>query len=202
MRRLWTEDRVEFEGEFYRTHGASVYDRPEQPVPVYVAAGGPLVARYAGRSGDGFICTSGKGRELYEDKLLPAVDEGLEKSGRTRDDIDRMIEIKLSYDRDPDAGAAQRALLGAAVAERGAEARRDDPIEMERLADELSDEQIAKRWIVTSDPAEAVEDGPAVRRLGLQPHRLPRARATTRRASSSSSRPTCCPGCVSSAESL
>ena len=28
---------------------------------------------------------------------------------------------------------------------------------MERLADELSDEEIAKRWIVTSDPAEAVE---------------------------------------------
>ena len=129
MRRLWTEDRVEFEGEFYRTHGASVYDRPEQPVPVYVAAGGPLVARYAGRSGDGFICTSGKGRELYEDKLLPAVDEGLAKSGRTRSDLDRMIEIKLSYDRD-----AEQALHNV-----------------------RSDEQIAKRWIVTSDPAQAVE---------------------------------------------
>ena len=86
MRRLWTEERVEFEGEYYRTHAATVYDRPEQPIPVYVAAGGPLVARYAGRSGDGFICTSGKGRDLYEDKLLPAVDEGLAKSGRTRDD--------------------------------------------------------------------------------------------------------------------
>ena len=73
--RLWTEERVEFEGDYYRTHAATVYDRPEVPVPVYVAAGGPLVARYAGRSGDGFICTSGKGRELYEDKLLPAIDE-------------------------------------------------------------------------------------------------------------------------------
>ena len=103
LRRLWTEERVTFEGTYFRTHDATVYDRPEEPVPVYVAAGGPLVARYAGRSGDGFICTSGKGRELYEDKLLPAVDEGLQKSGRTREHIDRMIEIKLSYDRDPDA---------------------------------------------------------------------------------------------------
>ena len=34
---------------------------PTTPIPIYVAAGGPTVARYAGRAGDGFICTSGKG---------------------------------------------------------------------------------------------------------------------------------------------
>ena len=41
-------------------------------MPIYVAAGGPLVAKYAGRAGDGFICTSGKGMDLYAEKLLPA----------------------------------------------------------------------------------------------------------------------------------
>ena len=70
-------------------------------MPIYIAAGGPVVARYAGRSGDGFICTSGKGPELYRDKLIPAVDEGLAKAGRAGGSIDRMIEIKLSYDTDP-----------------------------------------------------------------------------------------------------
>src|ERR1700712_3344057 len=100
MRRLWTEERVTFDGQYYQTTDATVYDRPALPVPVYIAAGGPLVARYAGRAGDGFICTSGKGRELYEDKLLPAVAEGLEKAGRPSDSIDRMIEIKLSFDPD------------------------------------------------------------------------------------------------------
>jgi coenzyme F420-dependent glucose-6-phosphate dehydrogenase len=98
MRQLWTEGRVDFEGEYYSTHGASIYDRPDVPVPVYVAAGGPVVARYAGRAGDGFICTSGKGMELYTDKLIPAVKEGAEKAGRSVDGIDHMIEIKLSYD--------------------------------------------------------------------------------------------------------
>lgn len=80
-----------------------IYDRPEQPVPIYVAAGGPMVARFAGRFGDGFICTSGKGMELYTDKLIPAVEEGAEKADRDAAGIDRMIEIKISYDRDPDA---------------------------------------------------------------------------------------------------
>ena len=31
MRQLWTEDGVSFEGEFYRTVDATVYDKPEQP---------------------------------------------------------------------------------------------------------------------------------------------------------------------------
>jgi coenzyme F420-dependent glucose-6-phosphate dehydrogenase len=33
----------------------------------------------------------------------------------------------------------------------------DDPIEMEKAADALPIEQVAKRWIVASDPDEAVE---------------------------------------------
>ena len=90
----------------------------EQPVPVYIAAGGPVVAKYAGRAGDGFICTSGKGMELYTEKLIPAVAEGAAKAGRDAAAIDRMIEIKLSYDRDPGRGAGEQPVLGAAVADR------------------------------------------------------------------------------------
>jgi coenzyme F420-dependent glucose-6-phosphate dehydrogenase len=157
MRELWTQDRVTFEGDYYRTTDATVYDRPEVPVPVYVAAGGPLVARYAGRSGDGFICTSGKGEDLYRDKLLPAVDEGLEKSGRTRDDLDRMIEVKLSWD--PDHEQAVRNCRFWAALSLTAEQKHgtSDPLEMERLGDALPDEQVAKRWIVSSDPHEVVD---------------------------------------------
>jgi coenzyme F420-dependent glucose-6-phosphate dehydrogenase len=156
MRMLWTEERVTFEGDYYRTTDATVYDRPEQPIPVYVAAGGPVVARYAGRAGDGFICTSGKGEELYRDKLLPAVDEGLEKSGRTRADLDRMIEVKLSWDPDRDL-AVQNCRFWAALSLTAEQKHgTSDPMEMERLGDELTDEQVAKRWIVSSDPDEVV----------------------------------------------
>ena len=51
-------------------------------MPIYVAAAGALVASYAGRSGDGFICTSGKKRELYTETLLPKVAEGIAGAGR------------------------------------------------------------------------------------------------------------------------
>ncbi|MEO6116864.1 MAG: glucose-6-phosphate dehydrogenase (coenzyme-F420) [Pseudolysinimonas sp.] len=156
MRRLWTEDRVSFEGEYYQTVDASIYDRPETPIPVYIAAGGPVVARYAGRAGDGFICTSGKGMTLYTDELIPAVKEGAEKAGRDYDAIDKMIEIKLSYDTDPKV-ALENTRFWAPLA-LGKEQKHDitDPIEMEKAADALPIETIAKRWIVGSDPDEVV----------------------------------------------
>jgi coenzyme F420-dependent glucose-6-phosphate dehydrogenase len=156
MRQLWTEGRVDFEGEYYSTHGASIYDRPDVPVPVYVAAGGPVVARYAGRAGDGFICTSGKGMELYTDKLIPAVKEGAEKAGRSVDGIDHMIEIKLSYDTSYET-ALQNTRFWSPLS-LSAEQKHDitDPIEMEAAADALPIEQVAKRWIVGADPDEVV----------------------------------------------
>jgi coenzyme F420-dependent glucose-6-phosphate dehydrogenase len=156
MRQLWTEDRVDFEGEYYSTHGASIYDRPDVPVPVYIAAGGPVVARYAGREGDGFICTSGKGMELYTEQLIPAVQEGADKVGRDSAAIDRMIEIKLSYDTSQET-ALENTRFWAPLA-LGKEQKHDitDPIEMERAADALPIEQIASRWIVGSDPDEVV----------------------------------------------
>ena len=75
---------VDFEGTYYRTHEATVYDKPDEPVPIYIAASGPAAARLAGRIGDGFICTSGKGAELYTDTLLPALAEGAERPAATR----------------------------------------------------------------------------------------------------------------------
>lgn len=158
MRQLWSEDRVNFRGEYYSTHDASIYDRPETPIPVYIAAGGPFVARYAGRAGDGFICTSGKGVELYTEELIPAVKEGAEKAGREFEQIDRMIEIKLSYDTDLDTALDNTRFWSPLSLSKEQKHDITDPIEMEQAADALPIEQIAKRWIVGTDPDAVVAE--------------------------------------------
>ena len=81
IRQLWTEERVTFEGEYYRTSNATIYDKPDEPVPIYLAASGPLAAKLCGRVGDGFICTSGKNPELYE-TLIENLEEGAAKVER------------------------------------------------------------------------------------------------------------------------
>ncbi|MBM7229531.1 glucose-6-phosphate dehydrogenase (coenzyme-F420) [Dietzia cinnamea] len=157
MRELWTGETTSFSGDFYSTKDAFLYDVPEGGVPVYVAAGGPVVAKYAGRVGDGFICTSGKGMELYTDKLLPAVEEGARINERDSSTIDRMIEIKISYDPDPEKALENCRFWAPLSLTPEQKHSVDSPREMERLADELPIEQVAKRWIVASDPDDAVE---------------------------------------------
>jgi coenzyme F420-dependent glucose-6-phosphate dehydrogenase len=156
MRAVWTGDRVNFDGDYYSTHDASIYDRPEGGIPVYIAAGGPTVAKYAGRAGDGFICTSGKGMELYTEQLIPAVKEGVAASDRSYDDLDRMIEIKLSYEETREAALENTRFWSPLSLSKEQKHDITDPIEMERAADALPIEEIAKRWIVGTDSDEVV----------------------------------------------
>jgi coenzyme F420-dependent glucose-6-phosphate dehydrogenase len=167
IRELWTHDRVSFDGEYYQTLAATVYDRPEQPIPIYIAAGGPQMAKYAGRTGDGIICTSGKGMELYADKLMPAADEGLAAAGRDPSELDRMIEIKLSYDRDLDQARENTRFWAPLSLTAEQKHGLHDPIEMQRAGAELPIEQIAGRWIVTDDPEQVVEQIRPYLQVGL-----------------------------------
>jgi coenzyme F420-dependent glucose-6-phosphate dehydrogenase len=156
MRRLWTGEEVSFDGEYYKLVDAVIYDRPDMPVPIYVAAGGPQMAKYAGRVADGMICTSGKGMDLYTEKLLPAVAEGEQAAERAAGAVDRMLEVKFSYDRDPKLALENTRFWAPLSLSQEQKHSVGSAVEMERLADELPIEQVAKRWIVASDPDEAV----------------------------------------------
>jgi coenzyme F420-dependent glucose-6-phosphate dehydrogenase len=154
--RLWTEERVTHDGTYYRTANATIYDRPEQPVPIHVAASGPAAARLAGRIAAGFICTSGKGMDMYRDVLLPNVEEGAQKAGRNYADIEKTIEMKVSFDTDRSRALEDTREWAALALTPDEKMGIHDPIEMERRADALSTERAASRWIVSTDPEEHV----------------------------------------------
>lgn len=155
IRKLWLEERVDFAGDYYRTEKATIYDRPERPVPIYVAASGPLAAKLAGRAGDGFIATSGKRPELYRE-LLDKLAEGAEQAGRDAGAIAKMIEIKVSYDSDPQRAKESTYPWAALALTPEEKSDVDDPIEMQRLAD-ANQERAVTRFIVSDDPDEVVE---------------------------------------------
>jgi coenzyme F420-dependent glucose-6-phosphate dehydrogenase len=157
MRRLWSEDRVSYTGTYYKTQNATIYDRPPGGIPLWIAAGGPQMAKYAGRVGDGFICTSGKGAELYRDQLLPAFEEGAREAGKDPSTLEKMIEVKVSFDTDRLRALEDTRLWGALALSGQEKTGVEDPLEMERLADALPIERTASRWIVSTDPDEHVE---------------------------------------------
>lgn len=157
IRLLWSEDRVTFDGDFYETKNATIYDRPDRQVPIYLAGSGPIATRLAGEIGDGFITTSGKGPELYTDTLLPALAEGARTGGRDTSDMGMVMEVKVSFDADLAHAREVTKFWGALALSAEEKTGVWDPVEMERLADALPAERTATRWIVSDDPREHVE---------------------------------------------
>jgi coenzyme F420-dependent glucose-6-phosphate dehydrogenase len=158
IRELWSRERVSFDGQYYQTRLATIYDRPASPVPLYIAGAGPFMAKLAGLEADGFICTSGKKWELYTQTLLPSLAAGLEASGRAASaGYDRLIEMKVSFDTDGGRALADTKFWGALALTPQEKTDVEDPMQMERLADALPVERTASRWIVSTEPAEMVE---------------------------------------------
>jgi coenzyme F420-dependent glucose-6-phosphate dehydrogenase len=167
IRCLWSEERVTYGGTYYRLTKATIYIRPDPPVPIYVAASGPAAARLAGRVGDGLICTSGKEPALY-DTLLHGVAEGLARAKRDPREVELMIEMKVSFDEDIERATNDTRNWGALALSAEDKVGIQDPLQMEELAETLPLERVASRWIVSTDPDEHVARIAEYLRMGFR----------------------------------
>jgi coenzyme F420-dependent glucose-6-phosphate dehydrogenase len=84
--------------------------------------------------------------------LLPAVREGAQGAGRDFDAIEKMIEIKVSFDTDRERALADTRIW--AVLALPAEQKADvhNPREMEERAKQVTHPE--SRWLLSSDPEE------------------------------------------------
>jgi coenzyme F420-dependent glucose-6-phosphate dehydrogenase len=64
MRLLWQGGQQSHEGDYYVVENARVYDLPDEPIDVMIAASGENAAQLAGRVGDGLIGTSAEGKTI------------------------------------------------------------------------------------------------------------------------------------------
>lgn len=58
IRQLWRGVLTSHHGTFYTVENARLYDVPDEPPPIYIAAGGEDAGDLAGRLGDGLVMTS------------------------------------------------------------------------------------------------------------------------------------------------
>lgn len=94
--------------------------------------------------------------ELYSEQLLPAFAEGAAAAGKDPGSLERMIEVKVSYDTDRTRALEDTKIWAALALPAEAKAGVDDPREMERLAHEV-DSVAHRRWLVSNDPDEHLE---------------------------------------------
>lgn len=99
LRAIWTSwdtgDKLDFRGDFYQhtlmtpmfSHGPSPVGHPK----VYVAAVGPAMTAVAGEVADG-LCTHGfTTAEYVRQVTIPHLEQGLQRAGRSRSDVEVTI---------------------------------------------------------------------------------------------------------------
>lgn len=58
MRKLWTEELLDYQGRYHRIDRASILPRPERPIPIWFGAMAPVALERAVRLGDGLLLAS------------------------------------------------------------------------------------------------------------------------------------------------
>jgi alkanesulfonate monooxygenase SsuD/methylene tetrahydromethanopterin reductase-like flavin-dependent oxidoreductase (luciferase family) len=102
LRRLWTEEEVDFEGRFYRTHGARLVPRPLQTPhpPIWTAAVSPGTFSRAGAAGER-ILTSPNFTPIQTIKdNFNAYREALRANGFSPDDQDYPVMQQVYVGKD------------------------------------------------------------------------------------------------------
>lgn len=103
---------LKFEGQFYRhTLMIPAFNpgpNPYGPPPIFTGGFGPLMTAVAGEAADGFIAHPFNTRRSLLENTLPALEQGLAKSGRKRSDLEVMCSTLVVTADTEEALAASR----------------------------------------------------------------------------------------------
>lgn len=148
MRALWRGETVNHRGAFV-VDSARLFTRPESPPPVIVPALSPETAAWGAGWADGLITIS-----QPKEKLQPIVDAFRQNGGEGKP---MYLQVKLSYAaRDEDAlrGACEQWRTNVLPAELSQDV--STPQAYEALAEQVTEDDVAKAVHVSSDPAQHV----------------------------------------------
>ncbi|HVL99563.1 MAG TPA: TIGR03557 family F420-dependent LLM class oxidoreductase [Egibacteraceae bacterium] len=150
LRRLLDGERVDFAGEHYRTDRAKLYSPPLGRVPIWMAAGGPKSARFAGAHADGLL-TSVKD----PDDALRRVIGPYREAARRRGAAPRVLATRwcvLAADEEE----AWRALAPLRGLRAPGRLEAVDPRMLRERADAMDREEILGQYAVARDADELV----------------------------------------------
>jgi TAT-translocated FGD2 family F420-dependent dehydrogenase len=150
IRELWTGEWINFKGDYYQAAPARLYDRPPQPIPLYIAASGPQSMRLSGQYGHGLITDPKSLRDLM---LRAAHAEGLQASGRVPGSVPILVESFVVVGGEQEARQAAELWRFTPKAWTKNLLYDPDPRSIQRKADtEIPLEEVYKEWPVSTDP--------------------------------------------------
>jgi len=154
MRQLWAGEVVNFQGSHFQIKQARLYTRPRKPIPLYIASHGPALAKLAGRIADGYL-TLPVGKRHIQDVLLPEVEKGAREVGRDPSEIEKVIEIEVSFDDDYEkAVKGCRRWAGTLVP---GSVNMIDPQQIENEGRRISRERLTQTWVIATSPEHIIK---------------------------------------------
>jgi alkanesulfonate monooxygenase SsuD/methylene tetrahydromethanopterin reductase-like flavin-dependent oxidoreductase (luciferase family) len=162
--RLWDGERLDYDGHYWETNALKLYTLPEKPVPLIVAGNGPKSTHVAGRYADGFLTL--KDLETYNERLVPAIEDGAESAGRNPDEITRIRQILVSYGDDYEE-ALESVGFWRGVPAVGFDQEIPDPRDIEEEGRKMPLEEMTDTWLVSTDPGDVRRELEACEEAGF-----------------------------------
>jgi coenzyme F420-dependent glucose-6-phosphate dehydrogenase len=155
MRKLWRGGFVDYRGKFFTLKAANLYMKAS--IPIFISGFGPKAAKIAGTMGDGFI-TGTRPLDYMKNVLFRAVEEGAKSSGKNLDDISKVIELDVSYDKDYDVALASLRSWGSMLLNEPLTGDVSDPREIEELGrKKVTDKQLVEAYVVGTSAEEHIK---------------------------------------------
>jgi alkanesulfonate monooxygenase SsuD/methylene tetrahydromethanopterin reductase-like flavin-dependent oxidoreductase (luciferase family) len=96
IRRLWTEDRVDFDGQFYKLSGVSITPKPVQrELPMWIGGSSEGAIRCTASFGTGW--QSGFETPAEAGKVIAAIKVALAETGRTIDEDHYSVNVAFRF---------------------------------------------------------------------------------------------------------
>jgi len=151
IKRLWAGETVNFDGKYYKVKNAKLYDRPKEPIPIYIAAWGPKSMGLAGEYGDGLISDAKTVLDPEKRALWAA---GAKKAGKDSTKMPILAELFVHVGTEKDPELQTAAELWRFVPKAWTNfVNNPDPADIRKQAENIVPlEEVYNGWTVSEDP--------------------------------------------------
>ncbi|MCV7123294.1 F420-dependent hydroxymycolic acid dehydrogenase [Mycobacterium lacus] len=151
IRQLWSGQRISFQGRYFQTNQLKLYNLPQSPPPIFVAAAGPRSAHLAGQHGDGWITHNTT--DIKDPKLLAAFNNGARASGRDPATLGKRAQIFAVVG---DQNEANRAAELWRFTNAGP-VDQPNPADIQRASEANPLDHVIAHWVIGTDPAAHID---------------------------------------------
>jgi coenzyme F420-dependent glucose-6-phosphate dehydrogenase len=155
IKKLWTEEWVNFKGTYYWVRDSKLYTKPGKPIPIFIAGLGQQTARFAGEEGDGFV-TNELDIDIIRNKLFPAVEKGAINSGRNFSTLEKILFIPASYHKDKSKALESIRFWRGSMVKAFFDVDMHDPRKIEENGQIIGDDTLERLFLVVSNAEEAI----------------------------------------------